>query len=155
LLTYAVIDQLLRAAAAAAGGTHQKPRRASLDDHLAVGAELLEVLGSLQGRGSVIVAVDDLQWADQASLNALLFSLRRLRADRVVTLLVTRTEEPHLLPEGLSRLIRGEGAATLEVGGLETTDLRELAALMGIAGLSAQAAGSYSCGSLARRSVDV
>jgi hypothetical protein len=139
LLTYGVVDQLLRDALAAAGGA-PKALRATLDDHLTVGAELLEVLGTLQEQGPVILAVDDLQWADEGSLKALLFCLRRLRADRVLTLLVTRTEEPHRVPEGLERLSRGQGGATLEIGGFDTGELRELAALMGVIGLSGQAA---------------
>jgi DNA-binding CsgD family transcriptional regulator/tetratricopeptide (TPR) repeat protein len=88
----------------------------------------------------VVIVIDDLLWADLPSLKAMLFALRRLQADRVLTLLVTRTEAVHLLPEGLSRLIRGDGGATLRVRGLEPTDLSELAELMGVCPLSSQAA---------------
>jgi DNA-binding CsgD family transcriptional regulator/tetratricopeptide (TPR) repeat protein len=111
-----------------------------LEDHLTVGAKLLDLFGRLQEQGPVIVAVDDVQWADEASLKALLFVLRRLQVDRVLTLLVTRTEELHHLLEGLSRLVRGGAGATFEIGGLETRDLRELAELMGITGFSTEAA---------------
>jgi DNA-binding CsgD family transcriptional regulator len=138
MLAYGVVDQLLRVDAV--DSRYLEPRRVPLEDHLTVGAQLLDLLGRLQEQGPVIVAVDDVQWADQASLKALLFALRRLQVDRVLALLVTRTGELHRLLEGLSRLVRGGAGATVEMGGLETRDLRELAELMGITGFSAEAA---------------
>src|SRR3981081_1674664 len=121
-------------------GPSAMPRQAPLEDHLIVGAQVLDLLGHLQERGPVILVIDDLHWADQTSLKALLFGLRRLQADRVLALLVMRSEETHRLPEGLSRLIHSGVAARQQLRGLESADLRELAALMGVGALSAGAA---------------
>ncbi len=59
-----------------------------------VGAELLELLGRYESEGPVAVVVDEAQWADRPSLQALGFVLRRLRADAVLTVLVTRSGVP-------------------------------------------------------------
>ncbi len=54
-------------------------------DPMAVGARLLDLLDRLQADGQVVVlAIDDLQWADRPSSRAVLFALRRLRADKVL-----------------------------------------------------------------------
>src|SRR5437016_761305 len=57
LLAYGVLDQLLRPAIVT--GTPAEPRRIPLEDHLTVGAQLLDFLGSLQEQGPVIVRIDD------------------------------------------------------------------------------------------------
>ena len=44
----------------------------------AVGAHLLEVVGTQQATGAVALLVDNLQWADRRSVEALTFMLRRL-----------------------------------------------------------------------------
>ena len=74
LLSYGVVDQLDPDAATDPG-----------DDPMAVGARLLDLFDRLQADGRVVVLVlDDLQWADRPSLRAVLFALRRLRADKVL-----------------------------------------------------------------------
>ena len=84
-LAYGVLDQLV-------GGRlwpHGRPDR--VEDPLTVGTRLIDVLGDLQAREPVVVTIDDAQWADAASLQALVFTLRRLRADRVLTVLAARS----------------------------------------------------------------
>ncbi len=55
------------------------------------GRRLLSWLGELQDGGPpVVLAVDDAQWMDRASAQALRFALRRLRADRVLCVLARR-----------------------------------------------------------------
>jgi DNA-binding NarL/FixJ family response regulator len=130
MLEYGLIGQLL--ASAARAGSPGKSGSVPLEDHLKVGAKLLEVLGGLQQHGSVIIVIDDLQWADQPSLRALVFVLRRLLADQVMTLLVVREEEADVLPEGLGRLIRDRGGTILKLHGLQPAELQELAALEGL-----------------------
>ncbi|MGH3427294.1 MAG: ATP-binding protein [Mycobacteriales bacterium] len=81
LLAYGVVDQLRPATPAEPGM-----------DPMAVGGELLDLLDRLQSDGRVVVlAIDDLQWADRPSLRAVLFVLRRLRADSVLTVVSTRS----------------------------------------------------------------
>jgi DNA-binding CsgD family transcriptional regulator len=140
LLAYGVIDQLLRFAAAS--GAHREAPTLPSVDHLKVGAELLELIGNLQEEEErpVVIVVDDLHWADQPSQKALLFALRRQLADRVLVLFVARREELHRLPEGLIHFINSGGGITLQLDGLEASDLQELAELKGVRPFSIRAA---------------
>ena len=76
-LDFGIVEQLLRAAgdvspaAVLTGGT------GSPASSFAVGARLLEVVGEQQAAGAVAIVVDDLQWADRKSVEALTFMLRR------------------------------------------------------------------------------
>jgi hypothetical protein len=58
---------------------------------MAVGARLLDLLDRRQAGGQVVVLViDGLQWVDRPPSRAVLFALRRLRADKVLTVVSTR-----------------------------------------------------------------
>ncbi|MEU4165512.1 AAA family ATPase [Streptomyces sp. NPDC026665] len=94
----------------------------------ALGGQLLVLLGALQESGRpVAVMVDDVQWADPLSVRALGFVLRRLWADRVLTVLATRPGEDEVA-EILDRLPRSvERAVKLEVRGLGGDDVTRLA----------------------------
>src|SRR5580700_3641748 len=82
LLSYGVIDQF-------EAGSLTEPGT----DPMAVGVSLLELLDRLQSDGQVVVlVVDDLQWVDRPSSRALLFALRRLRADKVLAMVSTRAD---------------------------------------------------------------
>ena len=59
-----------------------------------VAAGLLSLLAAAAERSPVLVLVDDLQWVDQASAQALLFAVRRLRADKVGVVMTVRSGEP-------------------------------------------------------------
>jgi DNA-binding CsgD family transcriptional regulator len=67
---------------------------------IAVG--LLGLLGELAGRQPVLCLVDDAQWLDAPSLDALLFVAHRVRADRIAIVLAVRGAEP--APGGLAEL---------------------------------------------------
>jgi DNA-binding NarL/FixJ family response regulator len=58
-------------------------------DPFAVSAGFLSTLRALSERGPVLVAVDDIQWLDPSSSDALLFAARRL-SDEPIRFLVTR-----------------------------------------------------------------
>lgn len=115
-LDHGVIGQLVRRLPGA-------PMGAAPDESpLAVGARLLDLLGRLQSAGSVALVVDDVQWADPPSVQALGFVLRRIWADQVLVVLVAR--EPD---ERLDRLVRSGPAATVMVlAGLGAADVAEL-----------------------------
>jgi DNA-binding CsgD family transcriptional regulator len=142
VLTYGVAEQLLRAGAVVASGVRAAPGANGIVgvDPLAVGAQLLDMLGQLQAKGPVALVVDDAQWADLPSLRALLFALRRLYADQVLALFTVRDEEGQPLPEGLQRLLASERGTILRLGGLGADDLWALAAAMGVGGFSLRAA---------------
>lgn len=100
-------------------------------DTLAVGTEILEALGQLQQHATVVLAVDDAQWADAASVQALTFALRRLRGDRVLGVIVTRDTVAERLPEGLQRLLASDVGMRLRLDGLQAVEIHALAERMG------------------------
>ena len=99
-LEFGLVDQWLRAAgassalapplAAPAGGTG--PAASSF----AVGAQLLAVVGAQLAVGPVVIFLDDLQWADRKSVEALTFMLRRLSVDPVLAVVTYRRPQERL-----------------------------------------------------------
>jgi ATP/maltotriose-dependent transcriptional regulator MalT len=98
-LRYGVLDQLLRVAGVADPELLSE-RRADRDDHVNIGARLLDAIGLLEADGRVLIVVDDAHWADAPSLRALLFATRRLVADRVMVVLTVREREWGTCPPG-------------------------------------------------------
>ena len=80
-------------------------------DPLAVGAELLRLLGQLDARGPLLVIVENVHWADTLQVT---FALRRLRIDPVLAVFTARDGET--LPEGLRRLVAERGGRKQDVG---------------------------------------
>ena len=84
---------------------------------MAAGARLLDLLDRRQADGQVVVLIDDLQWADRPSSRAVLFALRRLRADKVLAVVSTRSGG--LADPGWARFVGGDSRVTrLRLGGL-------------------------------------
>jgi DNA-binding CsgD family transcriptional regulator/tetratricopeptide (TPR) repeat protein len=109
-------------------------------DTLAVGTEILDTLGQLQQHATVVLTVDDAQWADAASVQALTFALRRLRGDRVLGVIVTRDTVAERLPEGLHRLLASDIGTRLRLDGLQAVEIQTLAERMGAGPLPSWAA---------------
>ena len=84
-LDFGLVNQLLRTAGGVSG-TFPPVGGADLPtSSFAVGAHLLEVVGEQQATGtggSVAIVVDDLQWADRKSVEALTFMLGGCRSTR-------------------------------------------------------------------------
>jgi DNA-binding SARP family transcriptional activator/DNA-binding CsgD family transcriptional regulator len=85
-------------------------RDAPPGDRFAIGAALLSLLALASEREPLLVVVDDAQWLDAASADALLFAARRLRGDAVALLVATRPGAafdtaalPRLPLDGLAR----------------------------------------------------
>jgi DNA-binding CsgD family transcriptional regulator len=129
LLSYGIIDQLQP-------GTLTDPGT----DPMAAGARLLDLLDRRQADGRVVVlAIDDLQWADRPSSRAVLFALRRLRADKVLAVVSTRVGG--LADPGWARFLSGDARVTrIRLGGLSAADLTELARALGLGVLSRRGA---------------
>ena len=72
-------------------------RPASAPGRFAVGAATLSLLAAYAEQAPVAVLVDDAQWLDGSSADALLFAFRRLVADPVAVVLTVRQGEPSLL----------------------------------------------------------
>ncbi len=62
-------------------------------DRLAVYAGTLSTLAAAAEQSPLLILVDDLQWIDTSSRDALLFAARRLRDDPIATLVATRGDE--------------------------------------------------------------
>jgi ATP/maltotriose-dependent transcriptional regulator MalT len=107
----------------------------------AVGARLLQLLGSLQDGGPLLAVIDDAQWIDAASAAALLFAVRRLSADRLCLLVGTRPQLAGLRESGWLRLLHdGERVRRLTLSGLSVSEVSLLADRLGHAPLSARSA---------------
>src|ERR1035438_7736456 len=109
-------------------------------DPMAVGARLLDLFDRLQADGQVVVLViDDLQWADRPSSRAVLFALRRLRADKVLTVVSTRAGG--LADPGWARFVGGDARVTrIRLGGVRPGGLTEPGGGLGLGVLSQRGA---------------
>ncbi|WPO69992.1 ATP-binding protein [Streptomyces sp. KN37] len=108
-----------RQAAALTGALALGP--AVAHDRFAVAAGTLSLLGALAEEGPVLVTVDDAQWLDPYSLDALAFATRRLGREGIVVLFTARDE----LDEPASRLAAIE---TMTLGGLDAESAHRLIA---------------------------
>jgi DNA-binding CsgD family transcriptional regulator len=86
-------------------------------DHFAVGLAVLALLADAAEQRPLVCLVDDAQWLDPASEQALTFVARRLRAEPVTFVIAARQ------PPGATRLA---GLPGLPVQGLSDTDARAL-----------------------------
>ena len=93
-------------------------------DQLAVCVAASTLIGSLTGRGSVLVAIDDAQWVDRPTARVLEFAVRRL-SGLPVGLLVSTRSEAAAAPFGLHRAF-GEDLYLLRVGPLNLSELFRL-----------------------------
>ena len=89
-------------------------------DRLLVGLALLTLLGAASGSTPILCVVDDVQWVDSSSVQALAFVARRIQVDPVVMVFTSR--DP-----GADALV---GHRELILGGLTDRDARLLLATM-------------------------
>ncbi|MEV4456814.1 AAA family ATPase [Microbispora sp. NPDC049633] len=86
-------------------------------DRFLVGLGALTLLSELAGDGPLLCLVDDAQWLDRSSADALLFAARRLEAEGVALILSLRDGAHGLRPAGLPEM---------RLGGLEPADAATL-----------------------------
>jgi DNA-binding CsgD family transcriptional regulator len=78
-------------------------------DRLAIGGGTLALLAAAAEDEPVLVILDDVQWLDRASAEAILFAARRLSSDRIAFLLALRDSEPPPIDlDGLDRIVVDE-----------------------------------------------
>jgi ATP/maltotriose-dependent transcriptional regulator MalT len=140
-LAYGVVEQLLARLEVQLpdplGHLQSMGERAA--DPFAVGAALVDLLGVLQQEGPVVIVIDDAQWADPLSLQALTFALRRLRVDRVLAIVVARDLADGHIPGSLRRALTDEYGHHLRLSGLAWSELGDLASQLGTDGLTGRA----------------
>ncbi|HET6296145.1 MAG TPA: AAA family ATPase [Kribbella sp.] len=136
LLDLGLIDQLLAQAPADLRAKTLSLRSGTPTEAnpIAVGSRLLDLFGEFQRRSPIVLVIDDIQWADNSSLQALRFLLRRMWAEQLLVILVARSDNPAPTEAGpspepaLERLIRGIPADLhLELTGLDLLDVADLA----------------------------
>ena len=99
-----------------------EPDESGLDAR-AIGMGVLDVLRGLSESGSVLVAVDDLQWLDGASAAALALALRRVGSERIGFLATVR-EAPDAAPPFMLERVFPEGRLQRErIGSLDVASL--------------------------------
>ncbi|HET9609558.1 MAG TPA: AAA family ATPase [Acidimicrobiales bacterium] len=124
-LAFGVVDQLLRRARLDAWDLADLAAGPGADP-VQVGAALLTLIDRVQLVRPLVVVVDDAQWADEPSLRALAFAMRRVQDDRVLLCLVGRDDPCSHLPAGLVRLADDAGLR-IELGPLDRAAVGELA----------------------------
>ena len=87
-----------------------------VDERFRVALGVLGLLSEVAEEGPLLCLVDDAQWLDQASTDALLFAARRLEAESIVMLLAARDDHPFAAP----------GVPSVQVSALSQTDSRTL-----------------------------
>ncbi|MFD1932930.1 MULTISPECIES: ATP-binding protein [Nonomuraea] len=123
-LAFAALHQLLRPVTAELDALPEPQRdavagalglaAARSDDRFLVAAGVLSLLIEAAEPGGLLVVVDDFQWIDQASADALLFAARRLGSERIAMLLAVRGEaRTPGLPELPLRGLDQDSAVTL------------------------------------------
>jgi DNA-binding CsgD family transcriptional regulator len=93
-------------------------RRGAAQERFAVGAATLSVLAAFAEQEPVAVLVDDAQWLDVSSAQALLFAFRRLVADPIAVFIAVREGEPSLLD--------GADLPALQISGLTSDEAAQL-----------------------------
>ena len=103
-----------------------------LHNVLMAGGALLQAFSECQADSHTgVVVVDDIQWADDASLSALAFAARRLRRDRL--LVVTAARVAPVEATGLTRLARDPTGTEIHLQGLTLEETGEL--VLGLKGV--------------------
>ena len=132
-IPFAALFELLRPALGSLGALTRRQaaalesalalRPARSEDRFAVGAATLSLLAAYADEQPLAVLVDDVQWLDGSSADALLFAVRRLLAEPIAVVLAARDGEPSALD--------GAGLRTLTLEGI---DVDAATALLGQTG---------------------
>ncbi|HEV7760054.1 MAG TPA: AAA family ATPase, partial [Acidimicrobiales bacterium] len=136
-LAFAGLTELLRPVTAAVADL-PSPQADALHSALALHAEpanplavrvaLLTLLAALAEDAPVLVTVDDAQWIDESSLEALAFAARRLTVERVAVLVAERDAASASAPASASAALAFGPDAVLGLAGLPDDEARQLLA---------------------------
>jgi DNA-binding CsgD family transcriptional regulator len=97
----------------------------------AVGAEFLGLVGAQQQAGLVALVIDDMQWADRRSVEALSFTFRRLSVDAVAVVAIIRGDREQLDAAARQFLLSTTRRQRMVLSGLRVEDVAPLAAALG------------------------
>jgi DNA-binding CsgD family transcriptional regulator len=102
-----------------------EPGDAAPDAH-AIGLAVLDLLRALAERGTVLVALDDLQWLDPASAGVVQIALRRLRDEQVRLLATVRLGPDMGSPVELDRTFPASRLEQIRLGPISLGAVRTL-----------------------------
>ena len=128
-LDFGIADQLLRSAGDTTRTAPSAVETDSPTSSFVMGARLLEVVGQ-QAKGPVAILIDDLQWADRKSVEALTFMLRRLSVDPVVAVVVYRGPSDRMDEAAQRMLLSVENRLDITLDGLGSDEVASLAAAL-------------------------
>jgi DNA-binding CsgD family transcriptional regulator len=134
-LDFGLVDQLLRAAGEDAQPVVPAGGIESAISSFAVGARILQVVGDRLATGSGAIFIDDLQWADRKSVEALTFMLRRLSVDPVLVIVTYRGPWDRLDGAAQRMLSSVENWLRIPLEGLRLDEVASLAAALGTGSL--------------------
>ena len=138
-LEFGLVEQLLRAAGDVSKPVPAATGTGSPASSFAMGARLLEVVGELAATGAVAIVIDDLQWADRTSVEALTFMLRRLSVDPVLAVVIYRGRSDRL-DEVAQRMLRSiENRLRIPLDGLRSDEVASLVAALKVGSLDDEA----------------
>ena len=141
-LGYGIVEQLLRGVDRRALAGYPLLAGGVVESSpFAVGAQLLGVVGGQQADGPVALVIDDVQWADRRSVEALSFMFRRLSVDAVMVILVIRGDRDQLDESVRRMLVSVAQRRHISLSGLSVDDVAPLAAALGAGPLGADAIG--------------
>jgi ATP/maltotriose-dependent transcriptional regulator MalT len=139
-LDYGLVEQLVRRVDA--GSVPRHPLLSSdmgTSSPFAVGAQLLALIGDLQADGPVALVIDDVQWGDRRSVEALSFMLRRLSVDPVLVMVLVRGGRDQLDDPARRMLLSVDQRQQVWLSGLSLDDVAPLADALGAPSLDAAA----------------
>jgi DNA-binding CsgD family transcriptional regulator len=129
-LEFGLVEQLLRAAGGVSPPVPAAAGTGSPASSFAMGARLLEVVGELAATRAVAIVIDDLQWADRTSVEALTFMLRRLSVDPVLAVVIYRGRSDQL-DDAAQRMLRSiENRLRIPLDGLRSDEVASLVAAL-------------------------
>ena len=139
-LDYGVIQQLVRGADRSLLARYPLlDADAGAASPFAVGAQFLGLVGDLQRAGLVALAIDDVQWTDRRSAEALSFTFRRLSVDAVAVIATIRGDHDQLAPATHRMLLSVGRRRRIFLSGLAVDDVAPLAAALGASELDSAA----------------
>ncbi len=138
-LDFGLVDQLFRAAGGAVPPVLAAAEAGSPASSFAVGARLLEVAGEQLAKGPLALVLDDVQWADRRSVEALTFMLRRLSVDQVLAIVIYRGDSGRLDEAPQRMLLSIENRLRIPLGGLDSDEVGSLAAALTVGSLDEEA----------------
>ena len=129
-LDFGIAGQLFRAAGVVSPAVPPAGGAGSPASSFAVGARLLQAVGEQQATSAVAIVVDDVQWADRRSVEALTFTLRRLSVDPLIAVMIYRGASDRLDESAQRMLLSIENRLRLPLDGLRSADVASLAAAL-------------------------